>query len=199
MIILFVFQSTLPRGKWQAVPWSPSHFFRFQSTLPRGKWRLLGMFLVALQLEFQSTLPRGKWPLTLVYGGLKQDFNPHFREGSDEQPIDTDRWLLQFQSTLPRGKWPTYWLKRLYSLHFNPHFREGSDNKQLQQITDAIIISIHTSAREVTEYNSFSASGRQFQSTLPRGKWLAQIPINTQPSNFNPHFREGSDDTATYR
>ena len=55
----------------------------FQSTLPRGKWQLM-MWTRLLICWFQSTLPRGKW---LVRWWRKQDrvyFNPHFREGSDK-------------------------------------------------------------------------------------------------------------------
>ena len=55
-------------------------------------------------------------------------FNPHFREGSD---------LLEM-------------VKEQVPMDFNPHFREGSDKEQVPMGIYALI-SIHTSAKEVTE------------------------------------------------
>ena len=37
------------------------------------------------------------------YSYVKEDFNPHSREGSD-CPVDLDRTAREFQSTLPRGE-----------------------------------------------------------------------------------------------
>ena len=56
------------------------------------------------------------------------DFNPHFREGSDDK-----NGLVAYQCE-----------------NFNPHFREGSDKEQVPMGIYALI-SIHTSAKEVTE------------------------------------------------
>ena len=56
------------------------------------------------------------------------------------------------------------------------------------------LISIHTSAREVT--GTSWRPGRwlyQFQSTLPQGKWLHPPRFMMYWSDFNPHFRKGSD------
>ena len=97
-------------------------------------------------------------------------FNPHFRKGSDRKATGGFR----------------------YSTDFNPHFRKGSDLVLLKQYHMSFGISIHTSAREVTEWASFSdliknisihTSAREvtlmritirsmylFQSTLPQGK-----------------------------
>ena len=76
-------------------------------------------------------------------------FNPHFRKGSD---------------TYQQG------LQRMWS-SFNPHFRKGSDEELLEQ--DKIgVVSIHTSAREVT---------------------LLYSTLQTLCCCFNPHFRKGSD------
>ena len=97
------------------------------------------------------------------------DFNPHFRKGSDRKGPGTN-----YAKT-----------------DFNPHFRKGSDFSAFS-IVFCSSISIHTSAREVTEWASFSdliknisihTSAREvtdilirpppclkFQSTLPQGK-----------------------------
>ena len=79
--------------------------------------------------------------------------------------------------------------------YFNPHFRKGSDEEMhwwkfmillisihtsAREVTDSWCpqsvpcgISIHTSAREVTDPCSNLCSGCiWFQSTLPQGKWL---------------------------
>ena len=97
-------------------------------------------------------------------------FNPHFRKGSD---------CLGGLSLRD-------------SFGFNPHFRKGSDVDAMQK-TRQFRVSIHTSAREVTEYRSavhrcwqvsIHTSAREvtvikpttdaltarFQSTLPQGK-----------------------------
>ena len=99
-----------------------------------------------------------------------EDFNPHFREGSDQIPHPqgkgekisihtsakevTERLYIgrtadQFQSTLPRRKWPETYMFYISGQYFNPHFREGSD---------------------VFQFYSQAAAGL-FQSTLPRRKW----------------------------
>mgnify|MGYP003090731426 CR=1 FL=1 len=120
----------------------------FQSTLPRRKWPFPKIPL-PLHLGFQSTLPRRKW---LAYKTIFSNF-----------------WL--FQSTLPRRKWRS-WLCFMWWLHnFNPHFREGSDKKR-RKFDEQNIISIHTSAKEVTR---------------------ERYPLWKKVYNFNPHFREGSD------
>ena len=79
---------------------------------------------------------------------------------------------LKFQSTLPQGKWRCddyiFWDFG----YFNPHFRKGSDKPRLYVLL-ITRISIHTSAREVTQLDIF----------------LSQFGYN-----FNPHFRKGSDD-----
>ena len=61
-------------------------------------------------------------------GGILDYFNPHFREGSDKG--------ITFHT--------------LIIMHFNPHFREGSD-PPFQSVQYRYLISIHTSAKEVTD------------------------------------------------
>ena len=123
-----------------------------------------------------------------------RNFNPHFREGSDQHGIKIWVFAFKFQSTLPRGKWHRrfFWLRlhKDFNPHFregsdailalifgdgwdfNPHFREGSDGGSTRGYSDGFDISIHTSAREVT-FPWFGLSWCTFY--------------------FNPHFREGSD------
>ena len=54
-------------------------------------------------------------------------------------------------------------------------------------------ISIHTSAREVTDLFTSSSQTMWFQSTLPQGKWQRLYLTSPTCINFNPHFRKGSD------
>ena len=100
----------------------------------------------------------------------------------------------QFQSTLPQGKWPqqTHGLPQLR--YFNPHFRKGSDACHNQSLFLFHPISIHTSAREVTNFLMDFKHWHRFQSTLPQGKWRRTNTKNQGGGNFNPHFRKGSDD-----
>ena len=118
----------------------------FQSTLPQGKWRSCRSFVFCWCL-FQSTLPQGKWRSrqpSSVY-----DFNPHFRKGSDCSVYFTPH----FQDD------------------FNPHFRKGSDFI-IFRCNFITVISIHTSAREVTRWECI---------------------FGQYSTDFNPHFRKGSD------
>ena len=119
------------------------------------------------------------------------DFNPHFRKGSDI-----------YRSELCYRK-----------SHFNPHFRKGSDGTMLL-LRVQLIISIHTSAREVTAVSVYMAgfspisihtSAREvtyglrdhseeahiFQSTLPQGKWPHPLVSSKVPSSFQSTLPQG--------
>ena len=119
-------------------------------------------------------------------------FNPHFRKGSD---------YLHF-------------LLSPVLLDFNPHFRKGSDlcnaiwqlatkisiHTSAREVTESRLacplpdpISIHTSAREVTSPHMMVPSVSIFQSTLPQGKWRSVRWDIRAYWYFNPHFRKGSD------
>ena len=123
------------------------------------------------------------------------NFNPHFRKGSDEpahvwQPLST-----QFQSTLPQGKWLNRWRLRHPELSISIHtsarevtwmdcsmatmssifqstLPQGKWLFMLKTGTEIKQISIHTSAREVTVIGTLIVTSQKFQSTLPQGKWL---------------------------
>ena len=192
----------------------PAKTFRFQSTLPQGKWpgrrsrdpapTIVSIHTSAREVTnglatikvvnalFQSTLPQGKWLKAQIASAGATGFNPHFRKGSDLG------WVQDFAN----------------KIGFNPHFRKGSDDGDA---TRALMtqVSIHTSAREVTEPIDNDIARLMFQSTLPQGKWrLMQWAIQTQQPfqstlpqgkwrakavnvqqvlSFNPHFRKGSD------
>ena len=143
--------------------------------------------------EFQSTLPQGKWRRTVQNGGA----------------------ACQFQSTLPQGKWQILLLYPLIYYQISIHTSAREVTKLQFGLTQQNIISIHTSAREVTvisfcisqsTFISIHTSAREvtlisfripsafgFQSTLPQGKWLHNVPVHSYHKDFNPHFRKGSD------
>ena len=125
---------------------------RFQSTLPQGKWPALDPYLDSIAEISIHTSAREVtgFPLIALHSTLY--FNPHFRKGSD-------CFLRLYDSML---------------VYFNPHFRKGSDRKR-SPIFLLYIISIHTSAREVTLHTFRKVHFGVFQSTLPQGKWLLHL------------------------
>ena len=122
----YVFQSTLPQGKWLR---------------PRQNWR--GFWL------FQSTLPQGKWRLFHSRNRFITNFNPHFHKGSDKRffgmarvnviSIHTSTREVTHLSykecvkiyisihTSTREVTSVVCAEKLPLLHFNPHFHKGSD------------------------------------------------------------------------
>ena len=147
------FQSTLPQGKWLISFPSFPMIYIFQSTLPQGKW-LNAAFAVSPPAAFQSTLPQGKWPCAVMAYVDTNDFNPHFRKGSDLLLQELTGFHCKFQSTLPQGKWHTREKQKMRHPDFNPHFRKGSDASPFGLNFVILVISIHTSAREVTFLHS---------------------------------------------
>ena len=128
-------------------------------------------------LWFQSTLPRRK--------------RLSFHWSSNYWP--------SFQSTLPRRKRQnpsSACLRHWYD--FNPRFREGSDSNTVIKTDLGVTISIHASAKEATESNYSAALPVLFQSTLPRRKRPCLRSWPAASGNFNPRFREGSDDFVRF-
>ena len=119
---------------------------------------------------------------------LISNFNPHFREGSDELVRTTPSASSVFQSTLPRRKW-----------HMGPYGGTGwetiSIHTSAKEVTKAYLelgnlqrISIHTSAKEVTCSDIFSASAQaRFQSTLPRRKWQEEEITEPDHADISIH------------
>ena len=111
--------------------------------------------------------------VTLLYnsGMPDDDFNPHFRKGSDADPNDIGPALT-------------------ISIHTSA--REVTVRKMDDVITRAI--SIHTSAREVTIRSSSSnASSSISIHTSAREVTMLRGLLHNVPAYFNPHFRKGSD------
>ena len=120
-------------------------------------------------------------------------FNPHFREGSDGQEYTVKGILMLFQSTLPQGKWPTTIKPDHPPRRFQSTLPQGKWRGQ----------------------DGYAGSFGKFQSTLPQGKWrninlckcsrwgisihtsarevTRSLETRTGRTNFNPHFRKGSD------
>ena len=110
-----------------------------------------------------------EWGIPVLSGIV--DFNPHFREGSDERDTAYFAFDLRFQSTLPRRKWPGAGQKYQDADNFNPHFREGSD------------IPVLIIGKSGTDFNPHFREGSDQEIHLDK----IRCPY------FNPHFREGSD------
>ena len=146
---------------------------------------------------FQSTLPQGKWPLVTRINGFSLQISIHTSAREVTYKRKAKDEASRFQSTLPQGKWrKSFWTKLCNLSYFNPHFRKGSDHNYTV-VYAVFMISIHTSAREVTNpdpkldpvsYISIHTSAREV--TYP----VRNIPAS--PGNFNPHFRKGSDQYA---
>ena len=99
------------------------------------------------------------------------NFNPHFRKGSDNV-------------TAPIAA---------AGADFNPHFRKGSDSTQ--KVMEAFnLISIHTSAREVTIIVMLGSHHLHISiHTSAREVTIQDVLGAVFMADFNPHFRKGSD------
>ena len=141
----------------------------FQSTHPRRVW-LLEVGLVLLISMFQSTHPRRVWLwLRLV-------------------PL----CLTLFQSTHPRRVWHTSVYIHLLIKRFNPHTHAGCDGFPAN-ITDIIVVSIHTPTQGVTFRQLSISFLNMFQSTHPRRVWPILVRIQLHYFGFNPHTHAGCD------
>ena len=172
--------------------WWEKDICRFQSTLPQGKWRQDGH----ADLPYENFNPHfRKGSDSDSNHGDQQvfHFNPHFRKGSDRFLIFCLRLLNIFQSTLPQGKWLVTPYKVVSKGHFNPHFRKGSDLSSFRHPLKSVI-SIHTSAREVTPCTLRLLTLLQISiHTSAREVTQHKTKVQNIFSHFNPHFRKGSD------
>ena len=98
-----------------------------------------------------------------------QYFNPHFRKGSDRAAAIYRMPGKYFNPHFRKGSDGVGTVVPLDANYFNPHFRKGSDSYSHPH-ADFTNISIHTSAREVTEVFLSKMIITKFQSTLPQGK-----------------------------
>ena len=99
--LLFLFQSTLPRGSDHHTG-STKHWHRtFQSTLPRGSDGYLRVHRVATS-DFNPRSLAGATALVLPLRLLFL-FQSTLPRGSDHHTGSTKHWHRTFQSTLPRG------------------------------------------------------------------------------------------------
>ena len=118
---------------------------------------------------FNPHFRKGSDRAAAIYRMPGKYFNPHFRKGSDGVgtvvPLDANYFNPHFRkgsdSCPPDGL--------AVSFDFNPHFRKGSDASSGSS-KRYFIISIHTSAREVTINRCCYPSSIRFQSTPPQGK-----------------------------
>ncbi len=119
------------------------------------------------------------------------DFNPHFRKGSDQGGDKSSPNCDNFNPHFRKGS--DSWLCRIF-LHynnFNPHFRKGSDGRMSISGQERMRISIHTSAREVTIMYDIYYIGAQFQSTLPQGKWQPERSRSQWEIRFQSTLPQG--------
>ena len=211
--------------------------FQFQSTLPRGE-RLICSFLVIYIHTFQSTLPRGERQLSYKDASagtgisihapargatckfywfsesIKISIHAPARGATICQPMH-QRDIIIFQSTLPRGERLCTCSSDMCQPNFNPRSREGSDFSVTVFCNSVTVISIHAPARGATDYAysltshygiSIHAPARGatvwlscfincflFQSTLPRGERHVTFISVLLEYYFNPRSREGSD------
>ena len=77
-----------------------------------------------------------------------------------------------------------------WKFYFNPHFRKGSD-KIATGFPIERVISIHTSAREVTDGEWWEKDICRFQSTLPQGKWPMRTYGKRSDSLFQSTLPQG--------
>ena len=83
ILLMKLFQSTLPRREWRIAKIYPSIEDMISIHTP-AKGVTYQMFQPGRIFQFQSTLPRREWPLKSGRAVLNTVyFNPHSREGSD--------------------------------------------------------------------------------------------------------------------
>ena len=169
----------------------------FQSTLPRGS-DMIRCLAIKRDMPFQSTLPRGSdhfFSLLVSYGRLFQSTLPR---GSDQDNQNRSHQDLQFQSTLPRGSdrhMGTHHPYKLISIHAPSRERPEYRRRKHQQR--------YFNPRSLAGATPFSTSAMPltstFQSTLPRGSDFLDIRITFIRINFNPRSLAGATSSANLR
>ena len=116
------------------------------------------------------TPARGVTPCVLQSPGLLSCFNPHAREGRDQQAATLKAIAIVSIRTPARGvTWLGLALRASHN-SFNPHAREGRDMDSQALIKQLRAVSIRTPARGVTlQLNAPADPSNVFQSARPRG------------------------------
>ena len=190
---------------------------RFQSTLPQGKWPLPFLFCTG-KSWFQSTLPQGKWLTPLVTALVPIVFQSTLPQGKWRWSFPSVVRRLEFQSTLPQGKWRNAdgRLSSLLPISIHTSAREVTVN--VVPAGDGFIFQSTLPQGKWRGQDGYAGSFGKFQSTLPQGKWrninlckcsrwgisihtsarevTRSLETRTGRTNFNPHFRKGSDSPA---
>ena len=123
---------------------------------------------------FQSTPPRGWRPSSLSLSWIFLDFNPLHHEGGDSSNLGSSPGSIDFNPLHHEGgdvRIPVP--SQEAEEDFNPLHHEGGD--PYQQVRHILIfqISIHSTTRVETIYQSAIRNLNEFQSTPPRG-WRQQ-------------------------
>ena len=167
----YIFQSTLPQGKWRNGRFYPVRGFWFQSTLPQGKW-LLSLSNCEKAANFNPHFHKGSDNDTKNFPFCHTYFNPHFHKGSDlyipfcqgrrhgisihTSTREVTVWDLQADPVLD---------------DFNPHFHKGSDRPN----SSALFML------------------KDFNPHFHKGSDKTSLSLWTTSIDFNPHFHKGSD------
>ena len=193
-IFPFVFQSTLPRGKW---PWQISFYFIFPSISIHTSAREVTKIVASIsipQIYFNPHFREGSDRIPGFFHPLPFYFNPHFREGSDDLQVIFEAYDFISIHTSAREVTICWDVVTPMLPYFNPHFREGSDYSFFNARNIRLMISIHTSAREVTRLFRIPPTEPIISiHTSAREVTTACHCISLNVRHFNPHFREGSD------
>ena len=122
----------------------------FQSTLPRREWRGVSAGATDLRNYFNPHSREGSDEYFYMWSEVVKYFNPHSREGSDEDKVLKLAVEFKFQSTLPRREWLPW-----------------------RFILCVVVKFQSTLPRREWRINAgFLIPQLRFQSTLPRREWL---------------------------
>ena len=121
------------------------------------------------------------------------DFNPRFREGSDDIAPMICLELHEFQSTLPRRKRHAARHILPDTAQFQSTLPRRKRRETLYQDSDIRLFQSTLPRRKRQHIHISRQLKHRFQSTLPRRKRRHQSACRRQTSDFNPRFREGSD------
>ena len=128
-------------------------------------------------VHFNPRSRKGSDLIPLITSSKSRNFNPRSRKGSDFKPDKIVNYKFVFQSTLPQGERQRCRHLSFLSANFNPRSRKGSDH------------SFFVGSLSLKDFNPRSRKGSdnrnpsvihvffKFQSTLPQGERLLEIPL----------------------